>query len=75
MKKLTGRQAATRMTLRLPHSLYEALKTAAAADGLPLNTYCLYVLSRHDICKANAMPAGNIKKDLTLPIMSDIIDI
>jgi len=49
MKQLPGKQEATRLTLRLPTSLYEALKEAAAEDGLPLNTYCLYILARHDI--------------------------
>lgn len=51
MKTLPGKKQSTRLTLRLPASLYDALKTAAAEDGLPLNTYCLYILSRHDICK------------------------
>lgn len=53
MKKISGKQPATQLTLRLPASLHAALKEAAAADGLPLNTYCLYILSRHDIYKAN----------------------
>jgi len=61
MKKISGKQQGARMTLRLPSSLQEALKITAAAEGLPLNTYCLYILSRHDIYKANK-PIKRINK-------------
>jgi len=62
MKQLPGKQEATRLTLRLPTSLYGALKEAAAEDGLPLNTYCLYILARHDICRANSPKQAGKKK-------------
>jgi len=51
MKKLADKQTAKQLTLRLPGSLHEALKAAAAEEGLSLNTYALYILARHDICK------------------------
>jgi hypothetical protein len=35
------------MPLRLPAALHEDLKTAAAAEGLSLNQYCLFLLARH----------------------------
>lgn len=35
------------MPLRLPASLHDQLKTAASAEGLSLNQYCLYLLARH----------------------------
>lgn len=63
MKTLPNKKESTRLTLRLPLSLYNALKISAAADGLPLNTYCLYILSRHDICKQKNL----LKKYLQKP--------
>jgi predicted DNA binding CopG/RHH family protein len=67
MKTIPGKKETTRLTLRLPASLYDALKTASAEDGLPLNTYCLYILSRHDICKSyKNVSKKKTKKDLTL---------
>lgn len=62
MKTIPGKKEATRVTLRLPASLYDGLKKAAAEDGLPLNTYCLYILSRHDICKQYQKAAGKKTK-------------
>lgn len=35
------------MPLRIPGSLHQELKDIAALEGLSLNQYCLYVLSRH----------------------------
>ena len=35
------------MPLRIPVSLHEDLKKAAASEGVSLNQYCLYLLSRH----------------------------
>lgn len=46
MKKLENRQAGARLTLRLPVSLHEGLKSEAAREGVPLNQYCLYILGR-----------------------------
>jgi len=63
MKKNPHKKPETRMTLRLPASLYEALKTAAAEDGLPLNTYCLYILARHDIYTAKNTTKLSQKKE------------
>lgn len=37
----------TQMPLRLPASLHRTLKAAAAEEGVSLNQYCLYLLSRH----------------------------
>ncbi len=36
-----------KMTLRLPRSLYDALRLAAAAEGISLNQYILYILAKH----------------------------
>lgn len=62
MRTIPYKKEETRMTVRLPASLYAALKKAAAEDGLPLNTYCLYILSRHDICKQHKKAAGQKTK-------------
>lgn len=35
------------MPLRIPKSLHEDIKLAAAAEGVSLNQYCLYLLSKH----------------------------
>lgn len=35
------------MPLRIPTSLHQELKEEAAREGLSLNQYCLYILSRH----------------------------
>jgi len=43
--KIIKKEAPTRLTLRLPRSLYEKLKKEAAKEGLSLNTYCIYRLS------------------------------
>lgn len=53
MRQIQGKMKAKQLTLRLPASLHEALLGAAAAEGMPVNTYCLYILARHDICTAN----------------------
>ena len=62
MKQIPGKQKPKQLTLRLPESLHVALIEAAAAEGLPVNTYCLYILSRHDIYKANKPIKINNKK-------------
>ncbi len=37
-----------RIALRIPRSLHKALKEAAAAEGVSLNQYMIYKLSRPD---------------------------
>jgi hypothetical protein len=34
------------LTVRLPISLHKEISEAAAADGITLNTYCIYILSK-----------------------------
>jgi hypothetical protein len=42
-----SRNPTTQMPLRLPMSLHKTLKAAAAQEGVSLNQYCLYLLSRY----------------------------
>lgn len=37
---------ATRITIRVPHSLAERLREGAARDGVSINQYILYLLAR-----------------------------
>ncbi|GEM_PF-6753423 len=46
MKKLQNREKPATITLRLPLSLHNALKKQAAKEGMTLNQYSLYLLSR-----------------------------
>lgn len=46
MKKLEGKQKFTGLMLRLPASLHEAIKKEAAKEGVSLNQYCIYILSK-----------------------------
>ncbi len=41
------KRQSTQMPLRVPEELHKDLKAAAAAEGLSLNQYCLYLLARH----------------------------
>lgn len=47
MKKIESKQKPHRLTLRLPVSLHEDLLKLAAKEGIPLNQYCIYLLSRN----------------------------
>lgn len=47
MKKLENKQKPTMLVLRLPASLHEKLKKRSAEEGVPLNQYCIYLLSQN----------------------------
>lgn len=46
---------AVQMPLRIPASLHEELKENAAFEGVSLNQYCLYLLSRNVISSQELM--------------------
>lgn len=47
MKKLKDKEKFSGLMLRLPVSLHEALKKEAAKEGVSLNQYCIYILSKN----------------------------
>lgn len=47
MKKIKDKQRPHRLTLRIPQTLNEDLVKAAAREGIPLNQYCIYLLSKN----------------------------
>ncbi len=42
---LEKKERAKQLTLRIPKSLHERLIEGANRDGVPLNTFCLYLLT------------------------------
>lgn len=47
MKKIKDKQRPHRLTLRVPITLYNDLMKSAALEGVPLNQYCIYLLSKN----------------------------
>jgi len=45
------------MPLRLPKSLHQDLKFAAEAEGISLNQYCLYLLTKHTATREQVLSA------------------
>ena len=54
---MTAKQI-TQMPLRVPRSLHQLLKEVAEQEGVSLNQYCLYLLSRYSQGQGNPSVRG-----------------